>query len=34
MRKVSERVKGELYLGLAITSLCALTAMGLIIAFG
>jgi hypothetical protein len=34
MRQVPETVKRELYLGLAVTSLYTLTAMGLIIAFG
>jgi hypothetical protein len=31
--RVPERVRGDLYLGLAVTSLYTLTAMGLIIAF-
>jgi hypothetical protein len=34
MREVPETVKRNLYLGLAATSLYALTAMGLIVAFG
>jgi hypothetical protein len=34
MRQVPETVKRDLYLGLAVTSLYTLTAMGLIIAFG
>jgi hypothetical protein len=34
MREVPETVKRNLYLGLAVTSLYALTAMGLIVAFG
>jgi hypothetical protein len=33
MMRVPDRVRGDLYLGIAVTSLYTLTAMGLIIAF-